>query len=242
MAQIINQKSNYLYKSEVKNIAQGLKWRFIGVAVLLLILFIISKIATHVSSYVFLIIIIIVILFLKPFNKLITQSYKKPEKIADQFYRGGKGENVILSVLKELSSDYNVVQDLNISNHGNIDFVVLGPSGIFAVEVKSHYGDIGFDGQSLTNNGKKFEKDFLKQAKREAVELNKYLKEVLNKDFFVQPMVVFSSKVAIHFGTKLLNGVYVVQKDWLNKLIMEGQSKLSADEIKIISEAIKTKT
>ncbi len=51
-------------------------------------------------------------------------------------------------------------------DRGNIDRVVIGPPGIFAVETKAHGGVITYDGRQLLHDGRPLEKDFLRQATR----------------------------------------------------------------------------
>jgi len=62
----------------------------------------------------------------------------KAEKEYYKFYRGGKAEGAIYYELAKLSNYFFVFQDIKIGDQGNIDFVVLGPTGLFSIEVKSH--------------------------------------------------------------------------------------------------------
>lgn len=237
MAQIYGKQSKYLRK-------KAEKYRYIALLLAIPMLFIFFIIVEHFNFFknnteatiillgIFGLLYIIV-------NVVSEKLFKK----SDNFIDGRKGESSVYFELKRLSDEYSVFQDIHFSGQAhNIDFVVLGPTGLFAVEVKSHKGgEVNFNGQELTWNGAPFqEKDFLKQAKSEALALNKYLKEKIQKDIFVQPVIVFANFVKLHFGKKPVGGVYVIQKEWLNNLITENPQKLSVDNLIKISEALGT--
>jgi hypothetical protein len=104
------------------------------------------------------------------------------------------------------------------------------------IEVKSHSGNITFENGRLLRNGHPFkEKDFIAQVKNEVSGLKHFLKEKIQKDIFVKRVIVFSNKYAkMKFGLNPINNVFVVQKDYLIKLIEslpEAMSREEADEI-----------
>lgn len=160
---------------------------------------------------------------------------------SDKFYRGRKGEEMIFYDLVKLPNSYLIFQDIKIGDKGNIDFVVVGPSGVYIIEVKSHKGNIGFDGQELTINGHVFkEKDILKQAVGEALTLHEYLKEKLKENIFVSPVLAFSDfKASVSFGLKPVNNVFVVQKRFLRKLFYFQSPVLSEEKISAIENVLK---
>jgi hypothetical protein len=158
---------------------------------------------------------------------------------SSSYSRGKQGEGTIWYELKSLSGDYCIFQDIKMDSGGNIDFVILGPVGLFALEVKSHTGDVTFNGHELEVNSRPFERDLLKQAKGEALFINNYLKAKVGKDIFVQPVGVFSGNATMHFGLKPVNGVYVIQKNFLQKLITAGVQRFSAEEVSRIKNELK---
>lgn len=140
MAQMYGKQSNYLRNSELKNFLHGTIRRFIGVGILLLLLLVISQVARQLTNYTLLVVLVLIILLLKPFNRFLTRSYRKSEKTADKFYKGRKAENVMTDELKTLPDDYSVFQDVMVPDgFGNIDFVVVCPAGIFALERASEF-------------------------------------------------------------------------------------------------------
>jgi hypothetical protein len=140
----------------------------------------------------------------------------------DNYFRGGSGEDLIAKELFKLPETYCVFRSVHVNNNrSDIDFVVLGPKGILTIEVKSHSGQITFNGhQLLKNNLLITEKDILKQAKQEAGSLAEYLRSY-GFDGYIKPIIVFSHwRAKVAFGLRPVDKiVYVVQKFWLIKLI-----------------------
>jgi hypothetical protein len=152
----------------------------------------------------------------------------------DNFKQGGKGEGAIYYELLKLPDTYLVFQDVKFpARDNNIDFVVVGSPGIFAIEVKSHKGLIGFNGVELMKDGRPFEEgDPLKQTMQEALQLNAYILEQTGADYFVFPLLVFSSSRAdVRFGFKPIKNVHVIKKGYLIEMITNSKPKLSEDEI-----------
>ena len=123
----------------------------------------------------------------------------------------------------QLSPEYYVFQDVHIPGHKeNIDYVVVGPTGIHAIEVKNNkgIGKLGFNGDELTEHSKPFKSDFLRQSMREATSLNEYLIQNGLKNVFVNPILVFSHRTAkVTFGILPKKNVHVIGYKWLIKMI-----------------------
>ncbi len=110
--------------------------------------------------------------------------------------------------------------------------MVLGPTGIFIIEVKSHKGEIGYDGTGLTLNGKSFkDKDFFRQVHGQTWALKSFIKQQTGIDAYIHPAIVFSSPYAsVHFGYSPIANVYIIGKK--NLLGMFGhfpESKIFTD-------------
>jgi len=148
------------------------------------------------------------------------------------FFQGLYGENDITDELKKLPNDFVVIHQGMDTDRGNIDKIVVGPTGVFVIEVKSHSGWITYNGIELLRNNYKLEKDFLKQTYAEAKNLSEVIKNRTGIETFVHPILVFSSRrVKISLGLKPIRGVYVIQKRWLNKLITQSNSNFLSQEL-----------
>lgn len=164
------------------------------------------------------------IIFFVLFYILVYPIYKRYDITSSQYDKGRRGEAMVRSTLTSLSDEYSVFQDVQIGLRWNIDFVVVGPTGVFTLEVKSHGGIIGYNGLELTRYGKSFEKNILNQSQSEALSLHTHLKDSLDKNIFVMPVIVFTGWTKISFGMKLVKNNYVIQKSWLNRLLEKQQS------------------
>lgn len=195
-----------------KNILLG----FGGLVIIILFLFISSLFAKD-STFV-----LVFTLTLFAFATLLL-------KRTNKFISGQTGEKDVEIELKKLGKDFVCINGFD-TDKGNIDKIVIGPTGIWTLEVKSHKGKITFVNETLYTNNKIPEKDFLKQAYAEAKTLEDLIYEKLNISLKVQPVLVFSDKFAkVRLGMKTCKGVYVVGISWLNMLITE-TNKESLDQ------------
>jgi Nuclease-related domain len=111
-----------------------------------------------------------------------------------------KAERHVSDLLRRMrDKDYVTFDDLMDESAGwksNIDHVVVGPGGLFAVETKgfSVFGDgyieIQADGV-LRLSGKEALKDPLGQAKSSAAKVSRHLEGCLHQKFWVHPVLVF---------------------------------------------------
>lgn len=156
-----------------------------------------------------------------PFYLHIWERVKKFRTDERKFIKGSKGEGKAFYTLKDLPDQFTVIQNVLISDKGNIDFVVIGKHKVFTIEVKSHSGSIDFDGQNLVKDGKLFEKEIIKQAKAQAASLSKHIAQNVEKSVWVEPVVVFTGTTKLRFGMKKVAGVYVIGIKWLNDLLQK---------------------
>lgn len=231
MAQFYGKNSSYLIKGDLKNYGYT-----VGLVFLVLIIF--SLIYKFFIVAVPLVGIACVFILVKVMEPIIKHFRRK----SDKFYRGFGGELEIKRVLQNLPDGFAVFQDLNFpGQRGNIDFAVAGPTGMFTIEVKSHRGAVGYNGQEITLNGRMFpEKNILRQAFGEAIKLKSFIKQSTRQDIYVKPVLVFSRGYGLRFGLRPLDNVYVIGKDFLLELITSHPSyhyPLSQDQL---TAALKT--
>jgi hypothetical protein len=149
--------------------------------------------------------------------------------------KGLKGEGKVYFTLNKLSDDYTIFQDVVLGEFGNIDFIVVGPTGVMAVEVKNMSGNVETtkDESNLILNGKELSFNPLNQTYAEAKELEKVI------DQPVTPILVFSNNIEIHFGFNKVKGVYVIGIKWLLELVKKPSHQLSSDEVTRVESQIK---
>jgi len=240
MAKMVGRENEYLWKKES---------RYLDFELLLIFIFVIAGafylgyyFGAHVQ-YVFSksIIIALSIGFLTLLLKAIL---RLADKKSLAYRAGRKGENSIYFTLKTLPDNFTVFQNVIIPDKNeNIDFIVLGPTGLFTVEVKNYNGEITFSKGALLHNGKPFEKDIVHQSTRQWQAINSYFKDKIGKDIFVQPIIVFSHNAKLHFGMKqVVKNIVVIQKEWLIRAITERARIFIPEQIenysKILSELV----
>lgn len=108
--------------------------------------------------------------------------------------KGDKGEKIVSKYLGNLPSGYFVLNDVNIpKGKGNIDHLVIGPTGIFLIETKNYSGSFKIDGdewQRLAGYSyKKIKKNPARQVKLNALDLGKFLNKKLGKKVWVNAVV-----------------------------------------------------
>lgn len=227
MAKIFGIPSPYLREKSLHHLYKSVLMALGGFAIALILLqaqsFYPNKTIGFLVTYVLIAVLAV----------LAYKFYKEDDTTSDNYFRGRKGESIILEELRKLPDAFRVFCDVKIQHPYNIDFLVAGPTGIFTVEVKSHSGKIDYENGRITIDG--FipkEKDFLRQAKGEAGSVAGFLKEKMNDDYFVLPALVFSNQNAtMHFGLKPIDGVYVVGKKFLLSLLQANTQKHDESEL-----------
>ena len=141
-------------------------------------------------------------------------------KRAERADRGAKGEEETAQEMFQLEQvGWQVEYGMRLGNRlGDADIVCISPRNkSYVIDVKSHKGEVTTDGEQLYRRMGKttylFEKDFLAQAMKQALQVKKQ-KELR----FVTPIVAFSdAKVLIPTGK--LQKVHVVEKSKLVSLL-----------------------
>lgn len=152
--------------------------------------------------------------------------------------KGLEGEGEVRKILEKLSGFYHI-KDIVIGNRGNIDFAVIGSSGIWTIEVKNTKGKIWFNGDELEVGG--YRTNYLSQAYAEAKTLEKIFLKKYQKEIHAKPVIVIANKKAkISFGKRQIKGVYIIGINWLEKLLTEDKSEyLANEEIEKIVKMVK---
>jgi hypothetical protein len=151
--------------------------------------------------------------------------------------RGERGEMKVAEALTELqASGYRVINDIPRKGY-NIDHVIVGPAGVFAVETKyrNGYGEIEFrNGEGLFVGGRKEENDPLAQARGNAAEVSRMIKEDCGVNRWVKPLVVFVGNYKIK-DTWRETDARVFTADGVVRYVCEQQPELKRSEIQMIA-------
>jgi len=145
--------------------------------------------------------------------------------------KGLEAEETVGKSLKKLSQEFKVIDDFN-TGHRNIDFIIVGPTGIFTIEVKATKGFIGYkNGRVLINNSTN--DFFLIQTEAERFWLTQRLKQHFNKDYLVIGLLEFPNSVV---DKTTINGpvkanIWIGERNFHKYLIENSRNYLTAEEI-----------
>jgi len=138
--------------------------------------------------------------------------------------KGSIGESDVRRELKRLPPEYLHIADFHKDKKGNVDFVVIGPTGIYTIEVKNtQEGLLTIEHEMLHINGSLFMgNNPLQQAYAEAMSIQDFLIQSSKVFLPVIPILVFSNpKTKMHFGKQKQQKVFIIGIQWLNEVIQE---------------------
>jgi hypothetical protein len=116
--------------------------------------------------------------------------------------KGAIGEALVVSTLAELPDEFVVINDIS-KRFGNIDHVVIGPTGVYVVDAKNWKGTVKADGQGeLLLNGQPLNKPPIKVMLKGVMDFQSKLKALTETDYFVRGIIVFpNAYVEANYGS-----------------------------------------
>lgn len=152
---------------------------------------------------------------------------------------GEAGEDMVYEILyPKLANGYFLFNNLEHRSFGDIDCLILGPGGIFLVEIKSHRGHIGFDivSHNFTRNGTPLERNPLEQLDRQYNHLHgtctRYVK---GADSALRSVVCFPRATGIDQLASINSAISIYG---LSDAIDSLQPKLSEHTIRALAKRI----
>lgn len=159
------------------------------------------------------------------------------------YLAGIEGEKAVAKALQELDDSYYLINNFTMfgGRGGNIDHIVLGPNGVFAIETKNYSGDVRCEGDNWSKKGKRrlYEiPSVSKQARKNANYLSGIIRRKANIDIPTRPIIVFTNpwmELKIRKAT-----MPVLRLDELAEFVREAPplTTLADSEIKAICECI----
>jgi hypothetical protein len=146
------------------------------------------------------------------------------------YFLGAVGEARVASELRKLPDGYHVIHDFSIGNANFVDHVVMGPTGVFAVETKDWYGVVDSEEGHIIRDGDipPFSSP-IKQAKDEARKVEKTMRKK-GWDGSVVPVLCFASNNYVK-SVEEVKGVKVANADQVVELITSMPAILSPDAV-----------
>jgi hypothetical protein len=183
--------------------------------------------------------ITLLFIFIFPiFWKYLAKKIKAFEKERLNFRKGASGEEIVGYALDNFPDEFRVIHDLT-TPYGNIDHVVIGPTGAYIIDTKNWKGVVAADDNGeLLLNEKPTQKPEIKNLTRRIMSIKEKITVLSSLDLYVQGVLAFpSARVDAKWGTT--GYVHCVKDEQLYDYIVENKKskKLSNKEIESISQA-----
>lgn len=235
MARVLGETARYVTNQAIKKFQKQFT-----------IIFIVICVTAFISGYLlggrqqpyFYIPSVIFIIAAPLISKYINRKIDRLEKEKIDFRKGATGEALIGYVLEGFPDEYRVIHDLT-TPFGNIDHVVVGPSGAYVIDTKNWKGVVSADGNGeLLQNGKPTQKPEIKNLSRTIMSIKEKIKVLSSLDPYVQGVFAFpSAYIEAKWGTT--GYVHCVKDEQLYDYIVENKrsKKLDKKTIDSISQA-----
>jgi hypothetical protein len=171
-------------------------------------------------------------------DRWVTRNINRNEHERAKWQKGTLGEATVGLILEGLPDNYVVFNDPG-KRRGNIDHIVIGPTGIFVIDTKNWRGAITPDGQGeLLCNGKSTGQGEVKNLLRSIMSIRGKINVLTHRDDFIQGMIAFPlSRVEARWGTT--RNVHCVTDERILDYIQRYNfsQRLKKEEIDLIEKA-----
>ena len=155
------------------------------------------------------------------------------------FRKGAVGEELVGGALERFPEEFRVINDLT-TPYGNVDHVVVGPTGVFLLDTKNWRGVVSADNQGeLLCNGKPLDKSYVRQFVRRVMGIKDKVKSLATGlDPYFQAVFVFTSaRVEADWGRT--GSLHCIRDEQLHGYIVESKrgKKLTSGEVDRIAQA-----
>jgi hypothetical protein len=160
------------------------------------------------------------------------------EKERISMRKGAAGEVLVGARLADFPDEFYVINDLT-TPFGNLDHVVVGPTGVFVIDAKNWRGVVASDGTGeLLHNGEPTDKPMVRSFVGRLMGIKDQIRNLSRLDPYFQGVFAFTSaRVDADWGTT--RSVHCLRDDQLFDYIVEGKNrrKLSKQETESIAQA-----
>ena len=171
-------------------------------------------------------------------NHWVMRGVSRNEHERARLRKGTLGEAAVGLILEGLPDSYIVFNDPG-KRRGNIDHIVIGPTGIFVIDTKNWRGVITPDSQGeLLCNGKSTGRGEVKSLLRSIASLRTKINVLTHREDFIQGMIAFPlARVEARWGTT--RNVHCVTDDRILDYIQHYNfsRRLKDEEIELIEKA-----
>lgn len=176
---------------------------------------------TVASFLLFLATLVLGIVVVRVFRK----GFDRHVRLAHMEEDGAVGEREFIKYTKGLPDTYTVVSDLEYADSfGNIDHLIIGPNGLFAIDVKNWRGVVSSDGKGeLLYNGRPTDTPQVRAFTRRAMELKERIGAIVKLDPYVQCVFVFlHTRVEAKWGAT--GAVHCLRPEQITDYVLKGKA------------------
>ncbi len=120
-----------------------------------------------------------------------SQRIDRYERERQNWRSGAEGERSVARALDLLPPEFVVFHDFN-TVRGNFDHLVIGPTGIFAIETKNFRGTIGAaESGELTLNGEPSATPYVRQLTARIMAMREKVVALSGREVFIKGLMVF---------------------------------------------------
>lgn len=161
------------------------------------------------------------------------------ERRMENYFKGARGEEYVAGILRNLPEEYHLFNDF-VACGKHVDHVVVGPSGVFAVETKFWRGKVTIEEDHILVDDQLPDRDPIEQVQKEASLVRT---ELARKGWkgTVTPILAFASNT---FSAKNaeLGGAVVLNASTLFETLTAGHHLLASAELERLAQLMETNT
>lgn len=155
--------------------------------------------------------------------------------------RGFVGESIVAQTLARFPDDFHVIHDIT-TPFGNIDHVVVGPTGVFLLDAKNWRGIVAADGKGeLLKNGRPTPKPEIRRFVSRIMSVRDKVKALVpHSDPYFKALLVFTAAhVEARWGKT--GCVHCLTESQLHDYIVETKygQRLKSDQVEQFASAFK---
>jgi hypothetical protein len=195
--------------------------------------------AFNIPAWTSLLTSIAVVLIILGVGKWSLPKLDELEKKRVNMQRGANGEDLVAQALERFPGEFKVINDLT-TPFGNLDHVVVGPTGVFLLDTKNWRGVVSAGSQGeLLCNGNPTDKPFVRQFVGRIMGIKERVNALApGLDPYFQAVFVFTSaRVDANWGTT--KSVHCIRDEQLHDYIVESKrgNKLKKEQVETIAQA-----
>lgn len=163
--------------------------------------------------------------------------WRKGMRRVESYFKGARGEEHVASLLETLPSGWHIFHDFAAGGY-HVDHVVVGPTGVYAVETKNWRGRVTHEENEILVDGTLPDRAPLAQTRREAEAVCETLKRA-GWEGVVVPVLCMASDSCIEPQSEVRR-VAVVNASIVVKWLAGRPCTLSANEVERLAQLMET--